>query len=109
MRFTIEADIPDGYEPTGEYRLPRAGEFYLTSNEETKAAMDLSAPWLILREKPLAYEDFAEREGVGIGRDGLIYSPCRVNAVSSARRLADALIAAADHVDRVNKQKDGAS
>ena len=25
--FTITADVPDGYEPTGEYRKPKAGEY----------------------------------------------------------------------------------
>lgn len=27
--FTITANIPDGWEPTGEYRCPRKGEWYL--------------------------------------------------------------------------------
>lgn len=27
--FTITANIPEGWEPTGEYRCPREGEWYL--------------------------------------------------------------------------------
>lgn len=118
MRFEIEADIPDGYEPTGEYRLPLAGEFYLTSNGERKAPMDLSAPWLILRENPLAYEDFAEHYTDALGafvdrNDGDI-TICIADAEAylrqeAAKSLSDWLTAAADHVDLVNAQKEGAS
>lgn len=62
---------------------------------------------MILREKPLAYEDFkvmfvsVDEEGgiqLAIG-DPWMRAP-------EAREVAAALIAAADHVDRVNARKE---
>ena len=32
QKVTIEVDVPEGYEATGEYRVPREGEIHLPSN-----------------------------------------------------------------------------
>ena len=110
MRFEIEADIPAGYEPTGEYRLPLAGEWVL---DETAEQADLdwpSSPRLILREKPLTYADFkGTSSAVAVDESGYVRCSPLCSPPSFAREVASDLIAAADHVDRVNEQKDGAS
>lgn len=111
MRFEIEADIPDGYEPTGEYRTPRAGEWHLhhTGSAIRTTFGDGIFPLPILREKPLAYEDFKYRDGVRVTPGGTIAHKGTVDYPAQARLEAAALIAAADHVDRVNAQKGGVS
>lgn len=108
MRFEIEVSIPDGYEATGEYRLPNAGELYLLCpGHAGKASYDRPGePRLILREKPLAYEDFEPRSRVSVKSAGVISLGGNSWYAREARGIAAALIAAADHVDRVNAQKE---
>lgn len=109
MKFEIDADIPAGFEPTGEYRYPRSGEWVLTpldGSADRLVDTQGCGRRLILREKPLAYEDFEPRDGVRVELhrypimcDGTRYGP------AEARGRAAALLAAAYHVDRVNAQK----
>jgi hypothetical protein len=61
MRFEIEADIPDGYEPTGEFREPAAKEWFIS---EFGGLEFLPCPKdgdygdrIILRRKPWRAED----------------------------------------------------
>lgn len=109
MKFEIEADIPDGYEPTGEYRDPGHGEWFLTEGGAIGRGLNAGRARLILREKPLAYEDFKYRDGVRVTPSGTIAHKGTVDYPAQARLEAAALIAAADHVDRVNAHKDGAA
>lgn len=114
MKVEIDVEIPEGYEATGEYRAPKKGEWYLDqcSRDAERASMiwDNRHRRLILRKKPLRYEDFEVCQHVRIDRCGGIIERtggARYRA-AEARALAAALIAAADHVDRVNAQKAGA-
>ena len=119
MKFEIDVDIPDGYEPTGEYRYPRSGEPFM-SPLEVKATTTFNPRGtgrrLILREKPLTYEDFERVEvrstngtvelhaWVWLEGGRVCWSAGRTRQPDKAREVAAALIAAADHVDRVNAQ-----
>lgn len=52
QKVTLSIDIPEGYEATGEYRVPRAGECILTDQGvEPCDAGDLCLSYLIVREK----------------------------------------------------------
>ncbi len=110
MKVEIDVEIPDGYEATGWLRPPKAGEWYLDGKGEARAVADdwKYASCLILREKPLRYEDFCIRDGVSVDECGNI---CVVPLKSPpwfARDVAKSIQFAADHVDRVNAQKAGA-
>lgn len=113
MKVEIDVEIPDGYEATGEYRAPKKGEWYLDecSRDAERASMiwDNRHRRLILRKKPLRYEDFNPAGGIGVDAMGAIVDsgPARLT-VAGARARAVYLRAAADHVDRVNAQKAGA-
>lgn len=50
--FTVTADIPPGYEPTGEYRQPKAGEdFSINGRKYTQALSECySQDYHILRK-----------------------------------------------------------
>lgn len=48
--------IPTGYEPTGEFRIPIKGEYYLWCNKEGYVSSFHSDPRIILR-KAKAYSD----------------------------------------------------
>ena len=107
MRFEIDVEIPEGFEPTGEYRPPRDGDWFLDEYGGVSHGDNPARFRLILRERPLAYEDFEKRVGVGVERNGdIILDPVRWIDANQARIRAAALIAAADHVDRVNAQKE---
>jgi hypothetical protein len=56
MKFEIEADIPEGYEPTGEYRVPGLGEYYLFSDKAALSNLNLLSCAIILRKK-IQYRD----------------------------------------------------
>ncbi len=109
MKFEIEADIPDGYEPTGEYRLPRMGEWCLDETAEQADSDWPLSPRLILREKPLRYEDFeavcVKGTTVRVDSDALIRIGPQRHTSREIPELIGAIQAAADHVDRVDAQK----
>ena len=112
MKFEIDVEIPDGFEPTGEFRPVRPNDWFLNQYGRVAEAWGHGGyPHLILRKKPLAYEDFEKREGVSIasrrGDPPIVCGACYCNA-ETARAKAAALIAAADHVDRVNQQNNAA-
>lgn len=109
MKFEIDVDIPDGYEPTGEYRKPREGEWFLGLDDLARQSrMDWVEARLILREKPLAYEDFEPRHRVSVTEYGMISVGSAVWAPAHISSFWGALIAAAEHVDRVNQQNNAA-
>lgn len=61
MKIELEADIPEGYEPTGDYRTPRKGELYCTAQliKPVRAATSdgFVMESIILRKKePLAIQ-----------------------------------------------------
>jgi hypothetical protein len=52
MRVELDVNIPEGYEATGEWRCPKAGEFYLTNQAlVTRTLCDYETSYLILRKK----------------------------------------------------------
>lgn len=113
MRFEIEADIPDGFEAVA-YRKPAMGEWIAASCGARHAdTYDMEEPWLILREKPIAYEDFVALAVHGtivrVEGSGYIRVASQMHERSEIADVIGALQAAADHVDRVNAQKEGAA
>ncbi|MBO7030464.1 hypothetical protein, partial [Campylobacter jejuni] len=107
----------------GEYRKPKRNEWYLNPHDRSgdwgKGTVNRSSdPYslgsrLILREKPLAYEDFVAIAVHGtivrLDDDGYIRVGSQWHTITEVPDLIGAIKAAADHVDRVNAQKDAAS
>lgn len=54
MKVTIDVDVPEGFEATGEYRHPERNEFYLTATGFPRHPEDNCGGWsgLILRKLP---------------------------------------------------------
>ena len=54
MTFTVEAEIPEGYEMTGELRCPEGGEWFLDSNgrPELTRGFGYNIHRIILRPAP---------------------------------------------------------
>jgi hypothetical protein len=75
MRFEIEADIPETHEPTGDYRRPRDGEYWLGVHGQVRSGVAGSCR-IILREKwkwpAWLKADYIEFDGASwIGHTGL--------------------------------------
>lgn len=52
QQITIEVDIPDGYEATGEFRCPELGELYISRGQTHQACFqNYASDHLILRKK----------------------------------------------------------
>ena len=52
--ITIDVDIPEGYEETGEFRTPKAGDIYFSAggNKAVKTSTDFEREkYIILRKK----------------------------------------------------------
>ena len=107
MKFEIDVEIPEGFEPTGEYRALGAGDWYIDPYGGASQAQETNVRrYVILRKKPLAYEDFQDSPYVSVDKDGDVRVKHTFWNADDARDLAVALVAAADHVDRVNAQKE---
>lgn len=50
---TVTLELPDGWELTGEYRQPRAGENYLLNKAVNKAPFNYDSPFFIVRRIPM--------------------------------------------------------
>lgn len=53
QKVTVELDIPDGWEATGEYRAPRAGENYLEKKRVFLTTVDLERMKRIILKKSI--------------------------------------------------------
>lgn len=49
QKIEVEVDIPSGFEATGKYRKPTAGEWYLYAGRADLATYTIGYPYLILR------------------------------------------------------------
>jgi hypothetical protein len=93
QKIEVTIDIPDEYEPTGEYRVPQAGEHYLsmqrrvwrvTSENETRGYQK----FILRRKEPLAIQ--ACRAVICTMASLKSLEPCRANMVDLANKaIAD--------------------
>ncbi len=49
----FETEIPSGYRPSGEFRNPRIGEYFMGHKGLVKAQIDYKTPWVILEKVPV--------------------------------------------------------
>ena len=97
MKFEIDVEIPEGYEPTGEYRRPAKGEWWMPALElgTASSGATMGARIILRKEKP-RYEDFAVRKRAPAG---LLYI-----SREDVEKFSDLVLAAVNHIKNVEER-----
>ena len=80
MKVSLDVTIPEGYEPTGEYRSPEIDEYYLSTAGDARVAYgSYGQPRIMLRKKAWVPVDgelyyYMYRGGMNVSSTNTYYS-----------------------------------
>lgn len=74
QQITIEVDIPDGYEATGEFRSPGLDEVYLQRGEVKRSRFDHYASDFVIVRKKWQWPDWLKAPWIAMDKNGEWYA-----------------------------------
>ena len=75
QKVTIEVDVPDGYEPTGEYRCPEGHEAYLTDSGKLQYAnVRFECIKCIILRKQFEWPAWLKAAAIARDQDGVVWA-----------------------------------